>query len=838
MPLHKWMITRRARSYYHELQASQYLPPEKIRELQEKKLRRLITHAYHHVAYYREKMDALGLAAVRHPQARRSAQAPVPEQGRRPREPALRSALGQPREAQDPQDQDQRVHRRAVRLLRGPAPAGDPLGRDAARHGMDRLSLRRPLRPPVAPDARDELGAASCASASTRGSIAACSFRRSRCPTHNIARFVAKLRAYRPVLLDGYAESFNFLAHYIKSHGLESFHPKAVISSAQVLPEQSREIIEKALGCGVFDKYGSREFSGIAYECEQHDGHHVVAESYIVEILKDGAPAKPGEWGEVVITDLNNFCAPLIRYRVGDLAVAMDDGGRLRLRARAAEDRAHRGARPGDHRGPERRVRSRHVLRPPVQGLRPRRSASIQVMQERARVDPAAHHQGAALRRRDLPGGARAAAAVPGRGHEDRRRVRRSDRDGAHGQAPGLDLAPDGGSTGRFEARAPQPGIRIARRRARRSVAGLVSRSDPRDPKQLDDAHAARRPSNASGTGDPGAQRDACPRFCRSAPDAPSNRTCQVPDRAFAESAPPCAPGCRRMRRAGIRVGHELLRAASCESGAAAQTTPPSGAGRRAGADGRRRRGPPYAKQRRRPPGREPARSGSSAPAPASGRSRDPGSTDRGEGREVEDSDELVVRDQPRPARAQGVPVPVPEQTPVAPARREQTLGRAALRDRRGRRGPRRASPGARRPAARSPASATPIASAIARPGQPRRLQRALQHGQRRLDAAQGEVEDEGHGRQQVARFVVAEQEERRSAEAGEARETRDVARFAAPERRAGSRRRTAAASAATAWSRSSRRSRARIRPASPRFRTSSRTGRASRSKIANPSDP
>jgi len=74
----------------------------------------------------------------------------------------------------------------------------------------------------------------------------------------------------------------------------------------------------------VFDKYGSREFSGIAYECEAHAGHHVVAENYIVEILKDGVPASPGEMGEVVITDLNNFCMPMIRYRIGDLAMAMD----------------------------------------------------------------------------------------------------------------------------------------------------------------------------------------------------------------------------------------------------------------------------------------------------------------------------------------------------------------------------------------------------------------------------------------------------------------------------------------------------------------------------------
>jgi len=49
-----------------------------------------------------------------------------------------------------------------------------------------------------------------------------------------------------------------------------------------------------------------------------------MAESYIVEILKDGQPVKPGELGEVVITDLNNYAVPLVRYRIGDLAVAVD----------------------------------------------------------------------------------------------------------------------------------------------------------------------------------------------------------------------------------------------------------------------------------------------------------------------------------------------------------------------------------------------------------------------------------------------------------------------------------------------------------------------------------
>ena len=324
MPLHKWMITRRARNYYHELQASQYLPPEKLRELQEKKLRRLITHAYYHVAYYRERMDALGL---------------TPSEIRSLEDLRKLPLLGK-------DDVRENLHfdllsdnheKRKILKITTSGSTGEPFVCYADQHQLE-------IRWAATQRSMEWTGyrfGDRCARLwhqtigmswpqILRERIDAWFNRRLFIPAfemsdQNIASFVGKLREYRPVLLDGYAESFNFLAHYIQNHGLESFHPKAVISSAQVLPEQSREIIEKTLGCGVFDKYGSREFSGIAYECEQHEGHHVVAESYVVEILKDNAPAKPGEWGEVVITDLNNFCAPLIRYRVGDLAVAMDE---------------------------------------------------------------------------------------------------------------------------------------------------------------------------------------------------------------------------------------------------------------------------------------------------------------------------------------------------------------------------------------------------------------------------------------------------------------------------------------------------------------------------------
>jgi phenylacetate-CoA ligase len=125
----------------------------------------------------------------------------------------------------------------------------------------------------------------------------------------------------KPTLIDGYAESLNFISS-------EEFKGpktklKAVMSSAQQLTDSSRKRIEDKFSTKVFDKYGSREFSGIAYQCD-FGTYHVQDESYFVEILINGKAARPGQVGEVVITDLNNYSVPLIRYVIGDLALEVE----------------------------------------------------------------------------------------------------------------------------------------------------------------------------------------------------------------------------------------------------------------------------------------------------------------------------------------------------------------------------------------------------------------------------------------------------------------------------------------------------------------------------------
>src|SRR6185436_9202776 len=73
----------------------------------------------------------------------------------------------------------------------------------------------------------------------------------------------------------------------------------------------------------VIDNYGVTETGYIAFECPAGGGYHVCSESVLVELLDDdGNDVPEGEPGRVVLTSFYNFAMPLIRYAVGDLAVA------------------------------------------------------------------------------------------------------------------------------------------------------------------------------------------------------------------------------------------------------------------------------------------------------------------------------------------------------------------------------------------------------------------------------------------------------------------------------------------------------------------------------------
>lgn len=98
---------------------------------------------------------------------------------------------------------------------------------------------------------------------------------------------------------------------------------KGIQCSSEITGHDLRDLVRHVFGLPVFASYGAKEFGTIAVQCPEHEHYHVQAEALLVEVLDDaGNPCLPGETGTVVITALQGFAFPLIRYEVGDRAVA------------------------------------------------------------------------------------------------------------------------------------------------------------------------------------------------------------------------------------------------------------------------------------------------------------------------------------------------------------------------------------------------------------------------------------------------------------------------------------------------------------------------------------
>ncbi|HEV3235488.1 MAG TPA: phenylacetate--CoA ligase family protein [Gemmataceae bacterium] len=142
--------------------------------------------------------------------------------------------------------------------------------------------------------------------------------------TTALANFAQTLLSHPPSLLFGHAHSVYLFAEYVRKEAIEGVRPRGIITTAMVLHGWQRRAIEEVFGCKVTNRYGCEEVSLIACECEKHEGLHVNADGVYVEILNEGRPARPGEAGSIVVTDLTNRAMPIIRYQVGDVAVWAD----------------------------------------------------------------------------------------------------------------------------------------------------------------------------------------------------------------------------------------------------------------------------------------------------------------------------------------------------------------------------------------------------------------------------------------------------------------------------------------------------------------------------------
>ena len=121
----------------------------------------------------------------------------------------------------------------------------------------------------------------------------------------------------------GYASSLYVYAQLAKELGLNGPKFKSMVCWGDKMFPHYRDLIREQFGCEVTETYGAAEGFQMAGQ-KDLPYMYVMAPWVFLEILDDeGNEVKDGEMGHVVVTSLIARAMPMIRYRIGDLAVKL-----------------------------------------------------------------------------------------------------------------------------------------------------------------------------------------------------------------------------------------------------------------------------------------------------------------------------------------------------------------------------------------------------------------------------------------------------------------------------------------------------------------------------------
>lgn len=134
-----------------------------------------------------------------------------------------------------------------------------------------------------------------------------------------IEEFISLSKKIKPELIHGYVGAVDTIADYLNEKKITLPSPKVVWLTAAPLTAIQEEKISSAFNAPVCDQYGCSEIYFIAAECQHKSGLHIFADSVKVEILNnENQHINVGEYGKIILTNLDEYHFPLIRYENGD----------------------------------------------------------------------------------------------------------------------------------------------------------------------------------------------------------------------------------------------------------------------------------------------------------------------------------------------------------------------------------------------------------------------------------------------------------------------------------------------------------------------------------------
>ena len=134
-----------------------------------------------------------------------------------------------------------------------------------------------------------------------------------------LASWLKRWEGLRPAAALGYSSTIARFASFIESQNKNVAPVKGVFTTAEKLYPEQREIISRVFKCKVFDCYGSSEVQNIAAECPS-GRMHINADFVVLETANSETGSSP-----FLVTSLQNYAMPFIRYRNEDAGELSDD---------------------------------------------------------------------------------------------------------------------------------------------------------------------------------------------------------------------------------------------------------------------------------------------------------------------------------------------------------------------------------------------------------------------------------------------------------------------------------------------------------------------------------
>lgn len=139
-----------------------------------------------------------------------------------------------------------------------------------------------------------------------------------------IIKILKKVKKDNHYVLAGYASSLNVMAEIAEKYHFQ-IKFKSVISFGDKMFSHYRKNIEKVFSCKVYDTYGSAEGFLIGAEFDLEYMYILSPQTYIEIVDDNNNPVPNGTIGNIVVTRLDGYAMPLIRYKIGDLGILLPE---------------------------------------------------------------------------------------------------------------------------------------------------------------------------------------------------------------------------------------------------------------------------------------------------------------------------------------------------------------------------------------------------------------------------------------------------------------------------------------------------------------------------------